>query len=106
VFSLVFYKMILSNCFLVIFAGFEAFTPHNSEWSQWILHWGWNFAPFGVIAGFFGLIILSRFVLGSSAFEVPPTSRMDLKTQRARKLAPLPDSKFTWKTAVSEVLNY
>ena len=49
---------------------------------------------------------MSRFVIGSSAFEVPLVNKMDLKTQRARKLAPLPNSKFTWRRAVDKALNF
>jgi len=80
--------------------------PNNRVWSQWSLEWGYTLAPFGVIAVFGGLIIVSRFVIGSSAFEVPLVNKMDLKTQRARKLAPLPTSKFTWRTAIDKALNF
>ena len=80
--------------------------PNNIVWSQWTLRYGYTFAPFGVIAGFVGLIVLSRFVIGSSAFEVPLENKMDLKTQRARKLAPLPSSKFTLRTAIDKALNF
>jgi hypothetical protein len=88
-------------------SGFEAFLgPKNIVWSQWALAWGYTLAPFGVIAVFGGLVIMSRFVIGSSAFEVPPANKMDLKTQRARKLTPLPSSKFTWRTAVEKLLDF
>jgi hypothetical protein len=91
---------------LAIFAGFEGFTRGNVSWSYWVLDWGYTLAPFGVIAGFLMLLGLSRFVLGSEAFQVPLESKMDLKTQQARRLAPLPDSRFTWRTALHRVLNY
>jgi len=71
-----------------------------------VVHWGYTIAPFAVIALFIGLVVLSRFVIGSSAFEVPLEDKMDLRTQRARKLAPLPSSKFTLRTAIDKALNF
>lgn len=71
-----------------------------------MLSWGYTVAPFGVIAGFVLLLVVSKFVLGSSAFQVEPESKVDLKTQRARKLAPIPAAKFTFSTAIDRVLNY
>lgn len=94
------------NLSLVVLVGFEAFSHHDTAWSLWVLNWGYTVAPFMVIAGFVGLIGLSRLVLGPSAFEVISKTRIDLKTGRAPKLAPLPDSKSNWRTLVSKVLNY
>jgi hypothetical protein len=91
---------------IAIFSGFEAFTHGNVSWTEWVLNWGYTLAPFFVIAGFVLLFLMSRLVLGRAAFEVRRKTKMDLKTQRARKLAPLPVSKFTWSTAIDRVLNY
>lgn len=90
----------------VLFAGFETFSHHDADWSVWALGWGYTIAPYMVIAGFVGLIILARLFFGRSAFRVEPKNLVDLHTGRAQNLERLQGSKSKWRVFASNVLNY
>ena len=86
--SLVYDWFFFSHLPKVIFVGFVAFSRGNAAWSAWALSWGYSIAPYMVIVGFCGLIVLARVLFGRSAFEVTPRNLVDLHTGRAQNLEP------------------
>jgi len=95
----------LLTLILVIFQGYKVYTRGNSYWNEAGHSWGFELAPYTVIAGFFVAFAGAYLVWGERMFRIPGLPRIDLASGRARVLA-IPDTVMPkWKLLVDWILN-
>src|SRR5579862_5982450 len=90
---------------LVLFQGYKVFTRGNDWWNQPGDSWGFQLAPFTVIAGFILIFIAVYTFGGKHMFHVPGLQAVDLANGRAPVLAESKETEPKWKAIVGWVLN-